>query len=300
MASTNSILAVVSRSATDTMLLAKALRLARRFGTGLELFLCDSEHAYVLQHAYERNSVEGVRAACVADAMQYLARARESMRCDDVPVAIDASCETPLYEGVVRKARRSHPLLVIKHAGGLDRQHRATFDPNDWQLMRACPTTLMLTRGRMWRPTSRLAAAVDVSEQEMTGLARQIVENAKALARAGDAQLELLYAERNGAGVPAGQVRTLALESLARESRIDSGQVHVLAGEPEVALPRFATERGYDAIVLGALTHKQGPAPLVGTLTSSLVDALDCDFVLVKPNAANLPDPLGPQMRGAT
>jgi hypothetical protein len=59
--------------------------------------------------------------------------------------------------------------------------------------------------------------------------------------------------------------------------------IHVLSGEPEVALPLFAADRGYDAVVMGALTHREGLSDLVGTLTSKLVERLDCDFVLVKP-----------------
>jgi hypothetical protein len=34
---------------------------------------------------------------------------------------------------------------------------------------------------------------------------------------------------------------------------------------------------------MGALTHRKGLSLLVGTLTGKLVEAVDCDFVLVKP-----------------
>jgi nucleotide-binding universal stress UspA family protein len=40
----------------------------------------------------------------------------------------------------------------------------------------------------------------------------------------------------------------------------------------------------YDVLTMGALTHRPGVTTLVGTLTSKLVDAADCDFILVKPN----------------
>lgn len=99
--------------------------------------------------------------------------------------------------------------------------------------MRACPATLLLSRGKSWHPCPRFVAAVDLSGEETSGL---------------------------------------------------PGNIQILSGVPEEALPTFTAGRGYDAVVMGALTHRQGLSVLVGTLTSKLVESLDCDFVLVKPD----------------
>jgi nucleotide-binding universal stress UspA family protein len=40
---------------------------------------------------------------------------------------------------------------------------------------------------------------------------------------------------------------------------------------------------------MGALTRRHGFSTLLGTLTSKLVDTLDCDFVLVKPDSYACP-----------
>jgi nucleotide-binding universal stress UspA family protein len=58
--------------------------------------------------------------------------------------------------------------------------------------------------------------------------------------------------------------------------------LRILNGKAEEAVPAFAAERDYDAMVMGALTHRPGMVALVGTLTSKLVDTVACDFVLVK------------------
>jgi len=50
----------------------------------------------------------------------------------------------------------------------------------------------------------------------------------------------------------------------------------------------FAAHR-YDVLVLRAVTHREGLAPLVGSLTGKLVELLDCDFILVKPSAYRCP-----------
>lgn len=279
----DSILVVADRSPADAGLLVKAARLAKRFGADLELLLCDAEHAYALEHAYERSGVETVRQHCVADALAYLARLKGSVSDPDLEVSIDASCHSPLYEGIVRKVIASRPGLVIKSAGELDARGRATFDANDWQLMRACPVTLMLTRGRRWNPRPRFAAAVDVSDEETEGLAKLIVQNADSMARPCDGQLELLYAENRGTAEAVAEAHAAAMDRLIQRSHLEKANVHILAGDPEQTLPAFARQQDYDVLVLGALTHRAGLTTMVGSLTARLVDALDCDFVLVKP-----------------
>jgi nucleotide-binding universal stress UspA family protein len=49
-----------------------------------------------------------------------------------------------------------------------------------------------------------------------------------------------------------------------------------------MTLPAFVARGGYDVLVMGALTHRPGAVALVGTLTTKLVDTINCDFVLVK------------------
>jgi len=275
-----SILVVVERTGDVPGLMRKALVLARALGARLELFLCDSEQAYVLGHAYDREVVQGARAASVAAARRYLTDLRESIDEDGVDIAIDAQCESPLYESVVRKVLRSAPDLVIKAIAATDaRKHRPP-DPNDWQLMRTCPVTLILTGSREWRYPPRFAAAVDVSEAETEEVARSVMEAAVVLAEASAAKLHVLYGEAAAAIQPA---RREKLRTLCDEAGIAPERMYILAGEPERILPLFVREQRYDALVLGALAHRAAGTTPVGTLTSTLLDALDCDFVLVKP-----------------
>ena len=149
--SPKSILLVVERSADVPALMSKVLVLARGFGASVELFLCDSEQAYVLAHTYDQRGISAARAASTAAALHYLGGVRELAAGSGVETAIDAQCESPLYESVVRKVLHSAPDMVIKAIAAQDAKKHGTPDPNDWQLMRTCPSTLMLTERRAWR-----------------------------------------------------------------------------------------------------------------------------------------------------
>jgi universal stress protein E len=280
------ILAVLDGGPMDTTLVAKAASLAAEFGARLELFLCDAEHAYALKHEYEPSRNDEFRQTCLDQAIDYLVDVRSAARLSDMWVSVSAACESPLYEGIVRKVLQSRPDLVIKGASGLRSPARAVFDPNDWQLIRKCPTTLVMTRGRTWRARPRFAAAVDVSVDETVGLAGSIVETAESLRAALSGELDVLYTQLDGVGDDSREARVAALRKLAQACNVRGEEMRVLGGAPEQALPAFAFERDYDVLVMGALTHRPGAVALVGSLTSRLVDTLDCDFVLVKPKSA--------------
>jgi universal stress protein E len=276
-----SILVVTNRSKADGTLLAKAVLFARRVGARIHLFHCDAELAHVLRHSYDTEDTEKAWQASVSDHRSYLEALRASVHAPDLDISIDTACDSPLYEGVIKKVLTVRPDLVMKSPSGTHPLRRLTLDSNDWQLMRACPVTLMLVRGKIWAEPPRFAALVDVSVQETPHLAETIVHTSEYFALGCQGELDVVYSERDEGGLERTE-RAEALSRLAREYRIGLDHVHLLNGDPDVTLPDFAARQCYDAIVLGALTHRKGIAALVGTLTSRLVDELDCDFILVK------------------
>jgi universal stress protein E len=286
-----SILVVVERSDYAHRGLAKAVVLARHFGARLELFLCDAEHAHQLRRLYDPRGVEEAKAACLADARRYLESMSHFVAARDIEIELDVACESPMYEGVLRKVLRSRPDLVIKTLDASGPSEKANLNASDWQLVRTCPVPLMITRGHPWHPLPRFAAAVDVSSEESPGMSRAILHTAEYLALGCKAELDVIYSERGptGHGVHSRALRETALRSLAHEFRVDAEHVRLLCGEPAQTLPRFVSEHDYDVLALGALTHRRALAALVGTLTRSLLDTLECDFVLVKPASYRCP-----------
>jgi universal stress protein E len=283
-----SILVVVDRSPGASGSLAKAVFLAQHFDAKVELFLCDSERAYAMRQAYDQTGTEQSRHDCLAGGRQYLEALRSRASAPGVQISIDVVCESPLYEAIVHKILRSQPDLVIKSAGGEQVSRRCIFDTNDWQLMRTCPTTLMLTRGRIWHTRPQFAAMVDVSGQETPGLVRDILRASDYLAVGCRGGLDVVYSEREEALTEDKDRRAGVLKELVQDLHIQSDRLHLLSGDPERTLPAFAAHR-YDVLVLGALIHHEVLAPLVGSLTGKLVEALDCDFILAKPSAYRCP-----------
>jgi len=276
------LVAVLDRSDRDKRVIARALQLQRHFGANIELFLCDAEHEYAFRHNYDdRGNAEG-RELCVADAIAYLTSVRETLSADATTVSVSACCESPLYEGILGKVRQLQPDLVLK-SPDCDRPDCAlAFSDNDWQLASTCPCPLMFVGTRTWDAAPRIAAAIDASPQERPGLARAILEVAEAIRAGVNGRLEVVACTADPARGFDLHAYSRRLDHLLSNVSPEKEHVHLLKGQPEQVLPEFARSRNYDIFVMGALAHRTGLAPIVGSLTSKLVAALDCDFILIK------------------
>jgi len=284
-----SILVVLDRSARDTPLVTKALLLARELNARIELFSCDAEHEYALQHASDPRGVEMARQTAVADLYDYLRRLSYRVTAQNVAVTIDVVCESPLYEGIVHKVFKSCPDLVMKAVASEPSGGRPTLDANDWQLVRTCPVPLMLSRGGAWSSRPRFAAAVDVSEGETPGLLERILRSAAYLSAGCRGELDLVFGACSDADVGNGKLHAAKLRNLAKELHLGEDRVWTLTGDPAATLPAFAAKQQSDVLVLGALTPQTHTATLVGTLTRKLMDTLDCDFLLLRPGRFEFP-----------
>jgi universal stress protein E len=292
--SIGSIMAAVDRDDLPREVAAKAVALARLSGAAVELFHCDSERAYSRQHQYDPRAAVRARDFCLDESRRFLDSLWSSLQVKDVKASMSVACESPLYAGIVHAVERDHPDLVVRGA----RKTRAApngraesaagLDANDWELVRACPSPLLLTHGKAWKAHPVIAAAIDLSSAEAPELTRTILRTAAAVAHSAGGELQIVHAGAfDRASRQEEASRRAALEDWARSAGVEAAAIHVICGEPAAVLPQFALQRDFDLIVLGALTHRKALTALVGTLTGKLIETLDCDCLLVKASAGS-------------
>lgn len=293
-----SILVVANRTSTDQALLEKAVALARSVGARIDLYSCDAVLARLLRHSYPTEEAERAWTICLAEHVTYLRRLQAAICAPDVQISVDAACHSPLYEGILEKIRQIRPDLVMKSPAGVHPLRRLAFDSNDWKLTKACPTTLMLVRPHPWRIVPKFAALVDVSEERTAQFAQTIVHTSEYFTLGCHGELDVVYSEASSNGREQSE-RLDSLQRLVREYHVESSHVHVLSGDPDDVVPDFAARQNYDAVVLGALTHRKGIAGIGGMLTSRIVDAVDCDLILVERSDRDLTDTTDPSAADA-
>ena len=276
MSTDKSILVVLERTGDPVPVLSRALVLARQMGARLDICLCEAETAYALQHQFDTAATDRVRQWSQQKAHAWIERAWQSLGASDVAVNIEVLFESPMFEAVRRRAHASHPQLVVR---GIGTAAECTFSVADADLVRACPAPLLLTRGRPWRTHPTVAAALDVSGEEPPQLIHRVLLAAADIAQRCGASVELLFAQRE-TGTAVAQPPQARLASHAAAAGVNPAALHVLSGEPAQAIAEFARRREYEILVLGALAHRHAQ---VGSLTAHLLEALDCDLLLVRP-----------------
>ncbi len=278
-----SILVAIERDSNSKRVVSKAVALARSLGARLELFLGNPETAYVQRHQYDPRALASAREECLAASHAYLAELWKSLDVHDLEPAMDAACESPGYAGIVHKVQQCSPDFVIRGMVEGASGSRA-LPASDWDLVRTCPVPLLLTRGRPWKKRPPVAAAVDISGEEMPEFTRAIVRAAQRFAVDCDGTLDLIYARSpEHATSEAPESDRARLADRAKDAGVEPSEVFVIGGEPAAAIPLFAAKHAYDLLVVGALTHRKAITALVGTLTGRLLETLDSDILLVKP-----------------
>ena len=178
----------------------------------------------------------------------------------DIEITTEAAFEGTVPEHMQRKLHRNPCSLVIKSVS------RACGAPDirpAWDLIRGSPVPVLLTHGQVWHPVARFAAAVDLMNSQSPGLPETVVNSAAFLRGACGAELELLYvqpaAPQHDAPLrePSRQGR---LQRLARQAGIDPEHARVIAGDFVDALPRFALQREYDLLAVGAACTAEAPS----------------------------------------
>ncbi len=275
MSADKSILVVLERTGDPAPVLSRAVVLARQLGARLDICLCEAEAAFALQHQFDTAATDRVRQWSQQKAHAWIERAWQSVGAPDVAVNIEVVFESPMFEAVRRRAQALHPQLVVR---GIGTAAECTFSVADADLVRACPAPLLLTRGRPWRVHPTVAAALDLSGEEPPQLIHRVLLAAADIARRCGASVELLYAQRETLAAVAQPQAQLA--SHAAAAAVSPAALHVLSGEPAQAIAEFVRRREYEILVLGALAHRHAQ---VGSLTAHLLEALDCDLLLVRP-----------------
>jgi nucleotide-binding universal stress UspA family protein len=244
------ILAIADDTESSARVLEKSVVLARGFGAGLE-FVCRDE-----QQFKQFASVCGERGYA------------------EVVLSMPAPGAGRFEEAALQRVYESSPDLVVTALAPGALESRLRFS-------RACPAPVMLMGGRSWRTPVRIAAAVDASK-DVGALARSIVHTAGFLTLGLDADLDVIYSERERQDEVLRMAHAVRLARLVREFHVPGDRVRRLECAPEKSLVPLAASGHYDIVILGGGTGRSGPSILHPSLTHKVVEACTTDVVLIR------------------
>jgi len=288
----HTILVVVDPTAHAQPALEKAVRIASRCGSQLELYICDVEQQIPESWAggARFDQYRKLRRQQLLDDLEALA---QPLRDRGLAVGVVCEWHAPLEQGIGFHAIRSRPDLVVKETHWHARMRTGTQGQTDWNLARQVPMPLLLVRARPWPEQLRFAAAVDPCHpaDRPATLDAAILRDSRSLARALGGALDVYHVLQMPPHLPGEYVPLEEIAALHANTRTVVAQLAQTAevvpqfteGLVAEGLARLANQHHPDVLVMGAVARaRSAPAPAGGT-ASLVLEQVHCDLLVVKP-----------------
>lgn len=202
-----------------------------------------------------------------------------------------------LYEDIIKSARDYKADFVFKSV----RQHaplkRMFYTSTDWNLIRMCPTALLLVRDQGTVRGKPVIASVNIDDvdPEHQELNRIVLAQANALAGVLGAKVHLIYAYGpavvmgDGADPMAYQIAKdkhdaefKKAKALASANNVLASNTKLREGTPATIVTEYAEEISAGIIVLGTVARSGASGLFIGNTAESMLEKTDRDMFVIK------------------
>ncbi|WP_449431907.1 universal stress protein [Pseudomonas putida] len=203
-----------------------------------------------------------------------------------------------LHDSIIQVQQAEGCELVIKEHRPDNPLKRALLTPDDWKLLRQCPSAVLMVKSEKPWSGGVILAAVDVGNQDEDHrrLHASILEHGQAIASLAKGELHVICAHPSpmlSASDPVYQLSETidrryreASRAFQAEFKIGEDQLHVAEGPADVLIPY--TEKKYAAVVtvMGTVARSGISGALIGNTSEVVLDALEGDVLVLKSDEA--------------
>jgi universal stress protein E len=286
--------------------LAKVAQLASGLDAEVDLFHCLFERGIARPERLGSGGLEEDIKELVDRRQKRLEYTAERLRAQGVRVRTSVRWDYPAYEAVVRQVLRLKPSLVVAQSSRKGRAARLVLTQTDYKLIETCPCPVLFIKNGHAYTDAVVMAAVDPArshgkppalDEEILAAAGTIRDALKGSLRVfhAGAPWDGVRAKRELRGLPeevqedvrgaySNSIRAPVL-ALARRHQIPERFVQVVEGDATELLPGIVRHESVQVVVLGAVSRSRIGRALIGHTAERLLDALECDVLVVKPPA---------------
>jgi len=310
---TRILFATSSHDSVPAAVVEKVAGLVSALGGEIELFhaVADPQIDQAAGHGCLSHDIESYIERCAGAQQARLERVADRLRAHGLRVGTSVRWDYPAHEGIVRQVLQRHSHLLIAQSTRTAHAAPLLLTHTDFKLIETCPCPVLLVKSMRPYTQGRIVAAVDPlhAHDEPAALDDAILDTAQVIADASSAQLLLLHARApwsdaarlsaklhrdptTGEGDPQALYRSKVearVRELARRHQIGDDSVFIVEGLATQVVPAFARERSADIVVMGAVSRSLLKRILIGYTAERVIDALDCDLLIVKPPAFRTP-----------
>lgn len=265
-------------------------------GLNVELIACDYTQYLVEGYYFDAVDLPSLREEYLQERRDALEAMAGPLRDQDVTVATEAFWAHPGYETIVREAVRFEADLVVQHTRRHAALSRMFLSNDDWQLVRCCPAPLLLVKEKPWKARPAILAAVDPkhSRHKPIGLDHKILRISTDLAEltGGDVYAMHSYSQIPLSGTypkQAQEEHQKAFDELMADFDVPGERQYLMDEAPEFSLRELERDLQADLIVMGAISRSLLSDVFIGNTTERVLDYLEGDVVVVKPDDFETP-----------
>jgi len=290
--------------------LAKVAQLAVGLEAEVELFHCVFDPDIARPERLSSKGLEEDIKELVDRRHKRLEQTAGRLRAQGVSVRTSVRWDHPTYEGIVRQVLRLEPSLVIAQSSRRGRAVRLVLTQTDYKLIETCPCPVLFIKNGQPYTDAVIVAAVDParSHGKPAALDDEILTAAGTIRTALKGSLRLFHAAAPWDGARAMRdLQSLPEEvvedvhgaysrsiqapviALARRHKVAETFVQVVEGDAAELLPGVVRNEPAQIVALGAVSRSRLGRALIGHTSERLLDAIECDVLVVKPPAFRTP-----------
>jgi universal stress protein E len=246
--------------------------------------------------------------------VRWLRELASTLDAGDLEIAVDARWDSPLAEGIVRKAVESGAGIVVKDTHYHPVLKRSLFSNTDWNLIRDCPTLLWLVKPRAIAQKPCFVAAVDPLHERAkpAALDDRIITAAEQVCYPLNGELHVFHAFDVTPALAASMdpmamplvlpsreitdsmraQHTEAVYALTDEHAVPRDRVHIHEGGTRDLLIALTERLRADVVVMGAVSRRGLKRLFLGNTAEEVLDKLPCDLLIVRPDESQTSAPL--------
>lgn len=291
MATLNRLLVIIEPGQDEQPALDKALLIAQQGDAELELVICDHSPYLDDGRFFDPPRAAELRSEHIEGHRRRLEEIAGVVREQGFHVRVDALWGHPPYETIIDKVLESEPDLLLQTTQPHERIARLFLRHQDWQLLRYCPCPLLLVREHPWHEEPVFVASVDPAHvhDESGELDDRLVRAGRKLAEHCSGRLYLFHScyQPPVSGIYPVSVdprdcRGEATELLERHG-LPEEALHASDEEISRSLPAMLGEVSADVVIMGGISRSRLERLLVGNTAERVLDRLEQDVLVIKP-----------------
>ncbi|SEN51534.1 Nucleotide-binding universal stress protein, UspA family [Pseudomonas sp. ok272] len=268
-----SILVVIEPSPGESLALKRAKLIAGVTQAHLHLLICDKKH----------------------DHSALLSVLKASLLEEGHSVTTEQAWNKSLHDTIIEVQQAEGCGLVVKQHFADNPLKKFLLTPDDWKLLRQCPSPVLLVKTSKPWTGGVILAAIDVgnSDAEHRALHASIVDHGFDIAQLAKAQLHVIAAHPSpmlSAADPVFQLKETIearyrehCKSFQAEFDIDDEHLHIEEGPADVFIPHVAHKLQASITVIGSVARTGFSGALIGNTAEVVLDALESDVLVLKP-----------------